>query len=54
MNRLNRLKRLNREQAGNFAILLALFLYTAWYLWDAWRASSQIYNLIFEIGRAHV
>jgi len=46
---LSRLNRLNREQAGNFAILLALFLYTAWYLWDTWRASTQIYNLIFVL-----
>ncbi|MBT8148021.1 MAG: tripartite tricarboxylate transporter TctB family protein [Gammaproteobacteria bacterium] len=41
--------RLSQEQAGNLAVLLALFLYAAWYLWDTWQASTQIYNLIFVL-----
>ena len=41
--------KLNRHQLFNLGILLALFLLTGAYLWDTWRASSRINNLIFVL-----
>ena len=43
------MKKLSRNHAGNLIILLALFLFTGWYLWDTLRASTQINNLIFVL-----
>ena len=36
----------NKRDAADFAILLALGGFSLYYLQDAWRASSHIYNLI--------
>jgi putative tricarboxylic transport membrane protein len=41
--------RLTNHQLANLAILVVLLLFTSWYLWDTWRASTHIYNLIFVL-----
>jgi len=41
--------RLTTHQLFNLGVLLALFLLTGLYLWDAWRASTHVYNLIFVL-----
>lgn len=43
------MKSLERHQLFNLAILIALFLISAWYLFDSWRASTHVYNLIFVL-----
>ena len=40
---------LTKHQLFNLGILLALFLLTGGYLWDTWRASTHVYNLIFVL-----
>jgi hypothetical protein len=44
--------RLTNHQLADLGILLVLFLFTGWYLWDTWQASTQIYNLIFVLPLA--
>ena len=39
----------DKSQTANLLILFALFSLSGWYLWDSWRASSHIYNLIFVL-----
>ena len=39
----------DKNQTANLLILFALFSLSGWYLWDSWRASSHIYNLIFVL-----
>lgn len=40
---------LQNHHYGNLAVLIALFAVTGGYLWDTWRASTEIYNLIFVL-----
>lgn len=41
--------RLTTRQLFDLGVLLALFSVTGVYLWDTWRVSSHIYNLIFVL-----
>jgi len=38
-----------QNRLADLLVLTALFILAAWYLWDSWRASSHIYNLIFVL-----
>lgn len=39
---------------ADLLVLLGLALFTAWYLWDAWAASSSVENMIFILPIAAV
>jgi len=43
------MRSLNNHQKCNLVVLLGLFLLSGWYLWDSWRASTHIYNLILVL-----
>lgn len=39
----------NNNRIADLAVLVSLFAFTGWYLWDTWRASSHLYNLVFVL-----
>jgi len=39
----------DKSRLANLSVILALFVLSAWYLWDSWRASTHVYNLIFVL-----
>ena len=39
--------KLKKIVSADIAVLLALILFTGWYLWEAWGASNSVENLIF-------
>lgn len=38
-----------QHRLADLLVLAALFCLAGWYLWDSWRASAHVYNLIFVL-----